>query len=417
MMEPMALTLAKLRGDLEFLPSPVEDRPGLLIRDPFHYSTTTLIIPPLLVECLHLFDGESSHAELHEFLVRLTGDIRAGEAAESLAGALAEAGFLDDETHHAARRRCHEEFAAASVRQAAHDGISYPEDAGELRRLLAGYLDGGAGCAAGSGALIGIAAPHASFDGAPECYRAAYGALTSEHRDKVFVVLGTSHSGQQDRLGLTRKPFQTPLGTARTEVELVDRLAQGCGNAVEMEDYCHAAEHSIEFQVLFLQHIYGADVRILPILAGTYAHAILSGTAPEEAVEVRRLFDALSAMAASEGERLFWVLGIDLAHLGRRYGDDFAAQSPSPSTTQLETRDRARLERISAGDAAGFWRLVCQSSDDLKWCGASPLYTFLKVMPQARAAVAAYQQWNIDEESLVSCAALHFHAPPRRVTP
>ena len=143
MMEPMALTLAKLRGDLEFLPSPVEDRPGLLIRDPFHYSTTTLIIPPLLVECLHLFDGESSHAELHEFLVRLTGDIRAGEAAESLAGALAEAGFLDDETHHAARRRCHEEFAAASVRQAAHDGISYPEDAGELRRLLAGYLDGG----------------------------------------------------------------------------------------------------------------------------------------------------------------------------------------------------------------------------------------------------------------------------------
>jgi hypothetical protein len=216
---------------------------------------------------------------------------------------------------------------------------------------------------------------------------------------------------------LTRKPFETPLGTARTEVELVDRLAASCGHAVEMEDYCHREEHSIEFQVLFLQYIFGAGVRILPILAGTYAHAILSGTAPEEAVEVRGLFEALRGLAASEGERLFWVLGIDLAHMGPRYGDDFAAQSPSPSMRQLEARDSARLERISAGDAAGFWRLVCEAGDDLKWCGASPLYTFLKAVPQARASVAAYQQWNIDQESLVSCAALHFHAPPDRATP
>ena len=141
----MARTLARLRADLEFMPSPVEDRPGLLIRDPYRYSTTTLIIPPLLVECLRLFDGQSSHLDLHQFLVRLTGDIRAGEAAESLAGALAEAGFLEDETYHAARRQCHEEFAAASVREAAHDGTAYPDDAGELRRLLDGYLDGGAG--------------------------------------------------------------------------------------------------------------------------------------------------------------------------------------------------------------------------------------------------------------------------------
>ena len=96
------------------------------------------------------------------------------------------------------------------------------------------------------------------------------------------MVLGTSHAGRPDRLGLTRKPFETPLGTARTEVGLVDRLAEGCGDAVEMEDYCHATEHSIEFQVLCLQHVFGAGVRILPILAGPYAHALLSGTAPEE---------------------------------------------------------------------------------------------------------------------------------------
>ena len=41
--------LARLRPDLDFFPSPVEDKPGLVIRDPFHYSDATLIIPPALV--------------------------------------------------------------------------------------------------------------------------------------------------------------------------------------------------------------------------------------------------------------------------------------------------------------------------------------------------------------------------------
>jgi MEMO1 family protein len=404
----MARTLARLRTDLEFTPSPVEDRPGLLIRDPRRYSTMTLIVPPLLVECLRLFDGQSSDLDLHQFLVRLTGDIRAGEVAESLTEALAGAGFLDDETYREACRRSHEEFAAASVREAVHAGASYPENPDELHELLAGYLDGGVRPIAGP--LIGVAAPHASFDGADECYRAAYGALTDEHREKVFVVLGTSHGGQPDRIGLTRKPFATPLGSAATEVELVDRLAASCGNAVEVEDYCHSTEHSIEFQVVFLQHIFGAGVRILPILVGPYAQGLISGTAPEEAAEVRRVFDALAGLAATEAQRLFWVLGIDLAHMGVRYGDDFAAQSGTESMAELEVRDRSRLDRICAGDAAGFWRQVCEAQDDLKWCGASPLYAFLKAVPQARASLAAYQQWDIDDESVVSCAALHFYS-------
>ena len=48
-------------------------------------------------------------------------------------------------------------------------------------------------------------------------------------------------------------------------------------------------------------------------------------------------------------------------------------------------RDKQRMERIAAADARGFWDLVQENRDDLKWCGSSPLYTFLKVRP-ARAA-------------------------------
>ena len=68
--------LPRLRMTLDFSPSPFEDKPGLVIRDPFHFSEATLIVPPPLVECLEFFDGEHSALDLRAHLVRLTGDPR-----------------------------------------------------------------------------------------------------------------------------------------------------------------------------------------------------------------------------------------------------------------------------------------------------------------------------------------------------
>ena len=145
--------------------------------------------------------------------------------------------------------------------------------------------------------------------------------LSDAYRDRTFVVLGTSHYGEPDRFGLTRKPFVTPLGESITDQRLVDELAQAAPDAVRMEDYCHAVEHSIEFQVLFLQHVYGPNVRILPILCGSFARSIYQGGKPEANPNVERFFGALGEIGAREGDGLFWVLGVDMAHMGRRYGD------------------------------------------------------------------------------------------------
>ncbi|MCL4854186.1 MAG: AmmeMemoRadiSam system protein B, partial [Bryobacteraceae bacterium] len=65
--------------DLDFMPSPLADRPGLLIRDPFRYTDTTLIVPPVLVRCLHLYDGQHSDLDVREELVRLTGELAVSE--------------------------------------------------------------------------------------------------------------------------------------------------------------------------------------------------------------------------------------------------------------------------------------------------------------------------------------------------
>ena len=113
------------------------------------------------------------------------------------------------------------------------------------------------------------------------------------------------------------------------------------------------------------------------------------------------------------GGRLSFVLGVDFAHVGRRYGDALAARANAGPLVNVAARDRARVERIGAGDADGFWRLVADRGDesghdDLKWCGTSPIYTFLRALPEVRGELLGYDQWNIDEASVVSFGAMLF---------
>src|SRR5260370_25205751 len=112
---------------------------------------------------------------------------------------------------------------------------------------------------------------------------------------------------------MTRKPFVTPLGESPVDLPLVDTLVGAAPGAILMEDYCHSIEHSIEFQVLFLQHLYGPDIRVLPILCGSFAQSIYRGGAPEADENVRRFLGALGDLAAKEGDLLVWVLRLTLA--------------------------------------------------------------------------------------------------------
>jgi MEMO1 family protein len=394
------------------MPSPLPEQPGLVIRDPFRYSTVTLVLPPLLARCLGCFDGRQDEGDLRATLARLAGQIAVGDAARNLVEALREAGFLDDERFAEMRAARLAEIAAAPERPAAHVGGAYPAAPAPLRTKLRGYFGAAPPDGAGGRAPArAIAAPHVSPDGGSGVYAQAYGTLPVEPDagEKVFVILGTSHYGEPDRFGLTRKPFATPFGAARTEAGLVDALAAAAPGAVTMEDPCHFVEHAVEFQVIFLQYLYGPSVRILPVLCGAFADGPRRGAHPEVNERVARFTGALGDLAARAGSRWTFVLGVDFAHVGRRYGDPLVARAHAGPLAAVATRDRARIERIGAGDARGFWELVTErGDDDLKWCGTSPIYTFLRAVPEARGRLTGYDQWNIDEASVVSFGALLF---------
>ncbi len=401
----MSVLLPSLRLNLDILPSPDASRPGLVLRDPYQYSSATLLIPPLLIGGLRLFDGERSLYDLQADFASVRGVTQGNAVADSLYRALDQAGFLENAAYQQMKARREQEFARAPERDAAFAGSAYPKDKDHLEKLLGRRI----GASAGGPETLGIAAPHASPDGGWATYRAAYRSLPPEKADdRTFVILGTSHYGAPERFGLTRKPFVTPLGEAQTDAGLVDELQRTAPKAIGMEDYCHSIEHSIGLQVIFLQYLYGPQIRILPILCGPFVKSVLKGGLPEDNEQTQRFFDSLASMTAREGRKLFWILGVDMAHIGARYGDDHPALANCDGMLEVKQRDQMRIEQLTAGDHRSYWSLIQERQDDLRWCGSAPLYTFLKAVPQARGTLLHYHQWQIDAQSIVSFAALRF---------
>ncbi len=411
----MARTLPPLRHELDLMPSPLEDRPGLLMRDPFQYSEATVVVPPLLARALQLFDGESTELDLRAWLARMTGETQTSELAAHLLETLEDNGFLQSDTFFRLRDEKHALFAAAPERQPAHAGASYPAEPDALRSAMLGWDLPPASSNGREGRLLGIAAPHVSPAGGFKSYAAAYRRLAPADADKTFIILGTSHYGRPETFGLTRKPYLTPLGPVETDRRIVDSLERAGAEAVQMEDYCHASEHSIEFQSLYLQAaLHGSleedqRLRAVPILCGSFFRSLETGEPPESQDRLRRFFDALSELDASRDD-LVWVLGVDMAHIGSRYGDARPAKAETGEMLEVREQDQARLSRIAEGDSEGFFELVRPERDPLRWCGYSPIYTFLRSVARISGRALLYEQWNIDSQSVVSFAGIEFQA-------
>src|SRR5579872_4075051 len=171
--------------NLDFMPSPSPEHPGLFIRDPYRFSDAMLIIPPVLVESLQCFDGRKTDLDLRAILVTLTNSLDVSEIENHLIDTLSAAGFLEDENFARMESERRREFAAQTVREPSHAGSAYPAEPDEMRAVMTEYMNGAPAPPDADG-LFAIAAPHVSPEGGWQSYRDAYRLLRPEHRDRTF---------------------------------------------------------------------------------------------------------------------------------------------------------------------------------------------------------------------------------------
>lgn len=335
---------------------------GLSLSDPLGISKDTIFIPAALLPMLGLFDGRRSLAEI-EAEVQVSGEIELpANFLRGLVEQLDQQLMLDSPRFQQAVELRTREFTSLKVRPSSHAGSAgYPLTSEACKRALAAVIP------ASEHTLPcprGLIAPHIDLARGRQAYAEAYGRLARSEPAELFIILGTGHQGPSAAITGLEMDWQTPLGTIRTDRAFVRSVHDILGDSSAMDVFLHKREHSLEFQVLFLQHI----------LAGRPAEVacFITGSLPPGATERQLLLSTLRDVAAASDKRVCYIAGSDLAHLGPMFGDEQAVDSAR--LERLDREERQRLAFLESGRPVEFLASVEANDNPDRICGGVPNY-------------------------------------------
>ncbi len=385
----------------------------VLVSDPMGVLPNQPVLSIESLPLLQLLDGTLSLADLTTALMRESKDLRVANMVRDFVGQLDDLLLLDSPRFHAALDALRAAYHPLEIRPAALEGRSYPADAAELRAMLdqnfaaAAQLRDAAGDpqAAADARPRALLAPHLDPRRSGPAIARAYLEIGEAPTEPLrIVILGTGHSLLGESFALTRKQFETPLGKARCDTEFVDRVAARVGEAAYRGELAHRDEHSIEFQVLYLQHRLGTRrFTIVPILCGGF-HALLDEQrTPREDPEFESLIDGVRSAARELGGTTVYVAGVDFSHIGPRFGDP-----PIDARVKQETEaiDRSALDAAARGDADAWFRTIAEIDDATRICGFAPTYALLRCVEVTDGRLLRYEQSDEPDGSTVTIASM-----------
>ncbi len=374
---------------------------GVVITDPLGLLTGQVFVPEGLLPIVGRFDGRRTVADIERELAALEGDLPEGLVAD-VVRQLDENLLLDGELFRNTLASTMREFLDADARPAAHAGTAgYPADPAACAAALEAIL--GERPDAAAPAPAGLIAPHIDLARGHAGYGAAYRALAAREPADLFVVLGTGHQGPSAPITGLLQDWVTPLGRLATDRDFVERVHQRLGQPAELDLFLHRGEHSIEFQALFLTHLFGTrDAGIAGFLCG----ALPSGVGdPDREGYVAAIVEAFADAAKASGKRVCFVAGADLAHVGPEFGD------PKPiddaRLAQLARDDRARLAALEAGRPGAFHRAVIGPGNPDRVCSATAIYLAAR-LAGGPAELLHYGQARAEDgsQAVTFCAAM-----------
>ncbi len=392
-----------------------DGRTYVLLHDPSRVLAEPVLLPSALYNhVIRHFNGKHTLEDIRDRHQRETGTLIDVVELQRIVAELDQSMVLEGPTFSAFYERYQREL----VRPPAFAGLSYRGAEHGLRAQLDRLFahERGAGRPGppkidSGGRLRGVLSPHIDYERGGPVYTWAYRALVESSDADTFVILGVAHQRCRRRFVLTRKDFATPLGVVPTDRDYVDRLASLAGEELFDDELVHRAEHSVEFQVVFLQYLFGNRRRfsIVPLLVGSYHDLMRQGVDPIEAPEVRRFVEALRLTEEASGKKVAYVGGIDLCHVGPEFGD------PEPvdrgTLERVRSFDGTLLDRAVESDPKGWFETVARVEDRWRVCGLSATYTMLHAMGPTQGRILRYDQAvNPARTCCVTFASLAFDA-------
>ena len=395
----------KIRNDLDFFPVQSNGSMTVMIQDRLGLVEKGRYISPELYQLMITLDGKRSLRDIQMDLIRQQGgSLVSIEEVQGLVEKLDSSYLLNSSRYRKAKQQIISDFSTQRVRHSSHAGQSYPKQEEELHRRLDAILSSQEFPAVPQGHITALVAPHIDLEAGKRIYSAAYSAAKNLSPKRV-IILGVGHSMTKEMISLTTKAFETPLGTIEADQKAVGELQRAGKDILSKDDFAHRDEHSIEFQLLFLQHILrDVSFTIIPILCGS-----LIGYLPEYS---RKRYtsmghDFLTTLADfMHDDATMVIAGVDLSHVGPKFGHDMPASAIIPES---ERHDKHLLHCLCSMDADGFWSESEQIKDRYNVCGFSALACLLEILPPRQGHLLGYEIYREDAtRSAVSFAAAVF---------
>jgi AmmeMemoRadiSam system protein B len=406
---------------IDAFPVEQDGKTVIYLKDPLNLATP-LGVSPVGYFILAHFDGRRSLTDIQEAYAKQFNSVLPTGQLNSFIDMLDEHYYLQSERFRAHQDAVVEEFRSQPTRVPVHVGSVYKADPAELTAQLDGFFTAAQGPGLPNGQTLGstpkaIVAPHIDFHRGGPGYAWAYKSLAESDGADLYILLGTSHYSARTPYILTLKDFATPLGLVETDREFVQRLQAKCTQDCFVDEYLHRSEHSLEFQIVFLK--YSAQRRaaltgdpekpfkIAPILVSSFHSAVASQTVPEKDSAVATFLRALRESAKEEARQVCFVAGVDLAHVGRQFGDR------EPITNDflrwVESEDQELVNRLAVLDAPGFFKAIAKDQDKRRICGFSPLYSLIHLLDRSQGKHLNYSQaFTPETGSAVTFTSLTF---------
>jgi hypothetical protein len=411
---------------IEAFPMEVEKGTRIYIRDPLNYATEPLLIPQVTYFILSHFDGQHSLLDIQEAFARQFSQVLPREQLHELIDQLDTYYYLDSERFARLQQETLEAFRQASVREMAHADTCYSSQPGEFSTQLSAFFSGndGPGLPSASAqehapkhlpvqSLRGLIAPHIDLRVGGSTYAWAYKELAERCDADLFILLGTSHYGMNDLFVSTLKDYNTPLGPVRTDQDFMRTLQEHYSEDLFGDELLHRNEHSLEFQMLFLQYVLGGqrDFTVVPILVSSFHHMVMTKTPPTEIPRMADFLTALKKTIAQSGRKVCFVAGVDFAHVGQKFGDQ--GDLTQDFLDWVESEDKRLIQALENVDHHDFFDQIAKDGDKRRVCGFSPMYTMLHLLHLIGAKEGKLLKYDrsIDPhtQSSVSFASLAFY--------
>jgi AmmeMemoRadiSam system protein B len=402
---------------LDMFPAEQEGQQVIVLRDPAGVFSEMIALPIPAFFIVSCFNGTNRIPDVQAAFLQQFGQRVRTEDVQSLAERLDEYLLLYSPRFDEKRKALEADYGALPVRPACHAGQAYPDNPEALRAAFEAYftLDGGAGMPGDiqtDRRIAGLVLPHMDPRCSGACASWGLRALAESPKPDVFVVLGTAHQPIPRQYSLSDKDYDTPLGPIACDKDFIDRLRREFGaERISGGELVHKAEHSIEFQAMFLRALYEREPNppeIVPILCGSFHEMVESGQSPADSAEVGDFSAAMRRTAEDSGKSVCYISGADLAHMGRKFGDEEGVSDALIDS--VRRRDLEMLAFLERADAEGFYRHIEAEKDARKICGMPPMFTMMKCMDASAGKLLRYD-YNIEAatDSLVSFCAMAFY--------